>query len=119
MQQSVIKKKINIEVSDKVNVLVAGDTSMHMNITVSGPSFRISSSRLLANLVENSSSVSPEMFISMLNSYYDLKNKCLKYYLTSVHRNNNLEDETANNVDSQCARQKVLGDQTFDAKLEG
>jgi hypothetical protein len=34
-----------------------------------------------------------------------------------VHLNNNLEDDTASNVDNQYAKQKELADQIFDAKL--
>jgi hypothetical protein len=34
-----------------------------------------------------------------------------------VHLNNDLEDDTASNVDNQYAKQKEQADQTFDAKL--
>jgi hypothetical protein len=34
-----------------------------------------------------------------------------------VHLNNDLEDDTASNVDNQYAKQKEQVDQTFDAKL--
>lgn len=39
--------------------------------------------------------------------------------LPETHPSNNLEDDTASNVDSQCARQMELVDQIFDVKQEG